>query len=175
MLLKNYRYFSRYFGRTSKNCKKLRNTPLWPRPPLTCWRPVKPYRTPPSRNIETSATLKCCGVVFYFFLCIFFFTICFFSIEKFVILRVKYYPLLLHLQKCDAPKFEFVAETGGFWMDICCMVQRLLAELQRFCKFFIWTYECFWIQQISTRKMVLKKSKMSPEKIMYCENWKTKL
>ena len=48
---------------------------------------------------------------FLFF--IFFLQYIFFSIEKFVILRVKYYPLLLHLQKCDTPKFEFVAETGG--------------------------------------------------------------
>ena len=69
--------------------------------------PVKPYRTPPSSNIQSSATQKCCGVVFFF---------CFsvLSVEKFVILRVKYYPLLLHLQKCNTPNFEFV--TG---IDCC--------------------------------------------------------
>ena len=35
------------------------------------------------------------------------------------------YPLLLHLQKCETPKFEFVADTGCCWMEICCMVPRL--------------------------------------------------
>ena len=39
---------------------------------------VKPYRTPPSCNIQSSATQKCCGLVFFFFFCIIFFTILFF-------------------------------------------------------------------------------------------------
>ena len=34
---------------------------------------VKPYRTPPSSNIQSSPTQKCCGVVFFFFFCIIFF------------------------------------------------------------------------------------------------------
>ena len=80
----------------------------------TDWFPVKPYRTPPSSNIQYSATQKFCGVFFFFFFCIFFYSTFFFSIEKIVILGVKnIYPLLLHLQKCDTPKFEFVAESGG--------------------------------------------------------------
>ena len=66
---------------------------------------VKPYRTPPSSNIQSSATQN-------FFCIISFYNIIFFPIGKFVILRAKYYPLLLHLQKCDTPKFEFYAETG---------------------------------------------------------------
>ena len=53
--------------------------------------PVKPYRTPPSSNIQSSSTQNYCGVVSFFFFCIYFFTICFFSIENFVILRVKYF------------------------------------------------------------------------------------
>ena len=53
--------------------------------------PVKPYRTPPASNIQSSATQKCCRMAFFFFFCIIFFTIRFFSIEKFVILRVKHF------------------------------------------------------------------------------------
>ena len=51
--------------------------------------PVKPYRTPPSSNTQSSATQKCCGVVCFF--CIFFYNNFYFSIEKFVILCVKYF------------------------------------------------------------------------------------
>ena len=53
--------------------------------------PVKPYRTPPFSNIQSSATQKCFGVIFFSFFCIVIFTILFFSFEKSVILRVKYF------------------------------------------------------------------------------------
>ena len=53
--------------------------------------PVRPCRTPPSSKIQSLATQKCCGVVFSFSFCIIFFTIRFFSIENFVILRFKYF------------------------------------------------------------------------------------
>ena len=37
--------------------------------------PVKPYRTPPSSNKQSSATQKCCGVILFLFLYIFFYNI----------------------------------------------------------------------------------------------------
>ena len=50
---------------------------------------VKPYRTPPSRNIQSSATQKCCGMAFFsFFLYIF---ILQYSIFQLNFLRVKYF------------------------------------------------------------------------------------
>ena len=42
------------------------------------FKPVKPYRTPPFSNMQSSATQKCCGLVFfsvYFFLTIRFFSL----------------------------------------------------------------------------------------------------
>ena len=44
--------------------------------------PVKPYRTPPSSNIQFSATQKCCGVIFFFFFCIFFLQYVFFQLKN---------------------------------------------------------------------------------------------
>ena len=49
--------------------------------------PVKPYRIPPSSNIQSTATQKCCGLVSF---SLYVFTVRFFLIEKFIILRVKY-------------------------------------------------------------------------------------
>ena len=53
--------------------------------------PVKPYRTPPSSSIQSSATQKCCGVVFIIFFCTIIFYNTFILIEKFVIFCVKYF------------------------------------------------------------------------------------
>ena len=53
------------------------------------------------------------------FLYIFFYNTFFFNWKIRYFACEIFYPLLLHLQK-----FESVAETGGCWMDICCMVPR---------------------------------------------------
>ena len=74
--------------------------------------PVKPYRTPPSSNIQFSATQKCCGVVYFFFFCIFYFTIRFFQLKNsfsFFCLFLFRSNFFSYLQKYDTPKFEFVA------------------------------------------------------------------
>ena len=80
--------------------------------------PRKPYRTPPTGNIQSSATQKCCGrfsfsFSVYFFLQYFFFIwhICFhsfFNLDKYFFLYIFFRNL--HLLKCETPKFEFFAE-----------------------------------------------------------------
>ena len=43
---------------------------------------VKPYRTPPPSNIQSSATQESCGVVFIFFFCIIFLQYIFFQLKN---------------------------------------------------------------------------------------------
>ena len=65
--------------------------------------PIKPYRTPPSSNIQSSATQKCCGVVFFF--CIIFLYSTFFFNWKIRYFACEiFYPLLLHLYRNVIPQ-----------------------------------------------------------------------
>ena len=68
-------------------------------------KPVKPYRTPLRATYNLQQHRNVVGW-FSFSISIYpFLQYYLFLIEKFVILPVKYYPFLLHLQKYDTPKF----------------------------------------------------------------------
>ena len=69
--------------------------------------PRKTIQNTPFQQHTIFSNTEMLWIVFCFcFFVYFFYSNFFFSIEKLVILRVKYfYPLSLHLQKCDTPKF----------------------------------------------------------------------
>ena len=73
---------------------------------LNEWKiPVKPYRTPPSSNTQSSATQKCCGVVYFVFFCIIIFTVRFFFNWKFIILCVKCFILYYYIYRNVIPQY----------------------------------------------------------------------
>ena len=84
--------------------------------------PVKPYKTPPSSNIQSSATQKCVGW-FSFSLSVYFFL----QYNFFFNWKIRYFAcqiLSLITASTEMSKFEVVADTGCCWMEICCMVPR---------------------------------------------------
>ena len=111
-------------------------------------RRVKPYRTPPPSNLQSSATQESCGVVFIFFFCIIFFYNSFFfnwKIRFHSLVNIdQYFFICFHLQKCHTPKFEFLAETWCCCMDIWCMVPRPPRPLATFPLMAIFTSKLFF-------------------------------
>ena len=75
----------------------------------------KTIQITPFQQHTIFSNTEMCGVVFFFFFCIFVLQYGFFQLKNSFSFFCQFRSifLFLYIQKCDTSKFEFVAETGG--------------------------------------------------------------